>query len=358
MTTPAQPPLVMVVDDDEGARTAIGALLEVEGHRLVLADRGDRALEQLRDLSPDVVLLDVMMPGIDGFETCRRLKADPRLRHVPVIMVTALADRAHLVKGLDAGADEFVSKPVSGVELRARVRSMLRIKRQWDELGRALRLREELAHMIVHDMRTPLASILGYAELLLARDDPATRGQWLERVRLQATRLSRFTDEILLVSKLEEGKLRLDRQPVDLGSLAEQVRDDLKVQAEARRIQLVVDRPEARLTLSADSGLLRRVLENLVSNAIKFSPTGTNVLVRVQPRDGGARLAVVDEGPGVPEEARGRLFEKFAITDLKKSGVRQTGLGLYLVRLVAEAHGGAVAVEPNQPRGSVFSITL
>jgi two-component system, sensor histidine kinase and response regulator len=165
------------------------------------------------------------------------------------------------------------------------------------------------------------------------------------------------------VSKLEEGKLLLDRQPVEVGGLAEQVKDDLKVQAEARRMRLVVDRPAAPLELAVDPGLLRRALENLVSNAIKFSPPGSEVVVRVAPRGGpdgraGARLAVADEGPGVPEEARGRLFEKFAITDLKRSGVRQTGLGLYLVRLVAEAHGGTVAIEPNQPRGSVFSITL
>lgn len=354
-----RPPTILVVDDDDGVRGAIAALLSATEYRVAVESSGQAALRRLPELQPDVVVLDWLMPGLDGPETCRRLKADPAWRHVPVILLTALSGREHVVAGLEAGADEFLSKPVNGPELRARVRSMLRVKLQHDALAEAMRLREELAQMIVHDMRSPLTSILGFAELALVPDTSVSRqAEYLGRIQQQAQRLSQFTDEVLLVSKLEVGADLVKRAPLDLAAVVREVQADLA--STAPRVRVEVTAPAA-LSIEADRELVRRLIENLTINALKHSPPGGAVTIRVElaaaPR--AARLSVLDEGPGVPDELRGRLFSKFESTAVRRPGQRRPiGLGLYFCRLVAEAHGGAIACAQNAPRGAVFTVEL
>lgn len=356
----ARPATIFVVDDDDGVRGAIAGLLASTDHRVAVESSGLAALGRLAEVQPDVVVLDWMMPGLDGPETCRRLKADPAWRHVPVILLTALSGREHVIAGLDAGADEFLSKPVSGPELRARVRSMVRIKRQHDALAEAMRLREELAQMIVHDMRSPLTSILGFTELALVPGAlPSRVTEYLGRIQQQAQRLSQFTDEVLLVAKLELGADLVRKAPVDLAAMVREVQADLAT-AQAQRVRLEAAAPDA-LVAHADRELVRRLLENLVSNALKHSPAGGAVTLRAEPAAAPrvARLVVTDEGPGVPDELRGRLFSKFETTAARRPGQRRPiGLGLYFCRLVAEAHGGTIACGQNTPKGAVFTVEL
>src|SRR5512144_383903 len=158
---------VLIIDDEHIARAGLEALLAGEGYRLEFATNGQEGLAMAAELVPDVILLDIMMPDMDGYEVCRRLRDTPKLRAIPIIIISALSDKESLVRGLDAGGDEFLSKPVTGLELRARVRSMLRIRRQHKELQYLLQMREQLANMVVHDMRTPLQVIMSYADLLL-----------------------------------------------------------------------------------------------------------------------------------------------------------------------------------------------
>jgi len=355
----ARPATIFVVDDDDGVRGAIAGLLATTDHRVAVESSGQAALRRLAEVQPDVVVLDWMMPGLDGPETCRQLKADPVWRHVPVILLTALSGREHVIAGLDAGADEFLSKPVSGAELRARVRSMVRIKRQHDALNEAMRLREELAQMIVHDMRSPLTSILGFAELALVPETaPARQAEYLGRIQQQAQRLSQFTDEVLLVSKLEVGSDLVRKAQLDVAAMVREVQADLA--PTVSRVRLEASAPEA-LLVDADRELVRRLIENLVSNALKHSPVGAAVTIRAEPATAprAARLVVSDEGPGVPDELRGRLFSKFETTAARRPGQRRPiGLGLYFCRLVAEAHGGSIACAQNSPKGAVFTVEL
>jgi two-component system, sensor histidine kinase and response regulator len=361
-----QEPLILIVDDDPAGRDTVEAFLLGRGYQLAFAADGIGCLAQVETMEPDLVLLDVMMPGMDGFEVCQHLKGDDRWRHIPVILVTALDRKEDLARGLDAGADDFLHKPVSSLELRARVRSMLRTKSHFDALQASLRLREDLAHMIVHDMRTPLTTIVGFSDLLLRRGLLSSEGAGFgEKIREQAQRLNSFLNDLLMVAKAEEGKPILIEKPVDVNEVVAEVTAGHRDLAEAKGIELVLEAPDETRSVHLDSSLFQRMLDNLLSNAVKFSPADSKVVVQVEytsasegPSSRGLRVRVVDQGPGVPLEYRDRLFDKYEVLALKERGVPQVGLGLAFCRVVAAAHGGRIWVEDNYPKGAVFVIEL
>jgi two-component system sensor histidine kinase/response regulator len=354
-----KPPLILIVDDEPGARKTLQGLLLREGYELTFAASGPEALARLEGLEPGVILLDVMMPGMDGFEVCQRLKTDERWRHIPVILVTALDSKEDLVRGLDAGADDFLSKPVNGLELRARVRSMLRIRKQYDELEATLRLREDMANMIVHDMRNYLMPILGFSQLLKRKITAPDVLKDVEVIWDHARRLQSFLNDMLVLAKVEAGKPVLNRSLVDVNRLVLEVEKSYSVVARARGINLVVELPGESRQTSLDSNLFQRVLDNLVSNALKFSPAESTVTLRAEyPGAGtGLRIQVLDEGPGIPEEHRERIFDKFEIVALSRD-VSQVGLGLAFCKMAVEAHGGRIFVDANEPRGAVFTVEI
>lgn len=356
-----QPARVLIVDDMPTAREMLGALLSVEGHNLLYATSGGELLDNLEEFNPDVILLDVMMPGLDGFEVCRQIRADERWQHLPIILITALDSRQDLVDGLDAGADDFLHKPVNGIELRARVRSMLRIKRQFDALEDALQLREDLANMIVHDMRTPLTAIVGFTELLRYGVISVNDKDDIEALFRQVMRLNALVNDILVQIKMEQGRLVLNRQPADIAELARLVEENHLPIAQSRELQLVVELPENPPAVSVDANLYQRMLDNLVANALKYAPPETTVLVRVTfPDEAGCtlRVQVADEGPGILPEDRQRIFNKYEIATLRHRTDTSVGLGLAFCKLVIDAHGGRIFVEDNSPTGSIFTAEI
>jgi signal transduction histidine kinase len=356
---------IMVVDDDPGMFDVIEALLYREGYELTYVSSGKAALDSLDTVQPDVILLDVMMPGMDGLETCRLLRADSQWKHIPVIMVTALDSKDDLVRALDAGADDFLSKPVNGAELRARVRSMLRIKEQYDTLANTLTLRQDLSNMVVHDLRNPLSSILLSSQLLLMHqqfDDKAlTR---IETIQNSAKELNSMINDLLILAKMEAGKLLLNLTEVDIRLLVTEVVNGFREIAEARSMTLQTFLPDHPCWHPIDTHLFHRLLDNLLSNAIKFSPSQTSISVRIldahlspDSTNQSVTVQVADEGPGISEELRQRIFEKYETGD-RFSATRQLGLGLTFCKMVAEAHGGRIYVENNHPTGSVFSVEI
>lgn len=353
---------VCIVDDNVIARETLADLLYPENYELLLIESGLNLLTQIDSLNPDVILLDVMMPELNGFDVCQRLKTHPKWQHVPIILVTALDSKDSLVRGLDAGADEFVSKPVNGSELRARVRSMLRVKQQYDALNAMLQLREDMANMLIHDMRAPLATIALHAGLMLQRQNLATNDlQALQTIQAELRHLESFINDMLLVAKIEHDKLLLKRNPCDLVQLIQQLVAQHELLARLHQIKLNVDMPARPLVLPIDETLFSRMLDNLLANALRFSPTGGTVTVRLgevnEPATGLVRrIQVVDEGAGIPEEERRNVFDKFKIVSLKREGLSQIGLGLALCRMVAEAHGGQIYVMANEPHGAVFTV--
>jgi two-component system sensor histidine kinase/response regulator len=349
---------VTIVDDMPTARELLGALLSVEPYDLFYATSGTQLLEDLEEIQPDVILLDVMMPDMDGFEVTQRLRADKTWGHVPVILVTALDSQQDLAQGLDAGADDFLPKPVNGVELRARVRSMLRIKRQFDALKETLKLREDLANMVVHDMRTPLTAILGFTELLRSGFISAEDTEDIEKLHRQVLRLNGFVNDILVQAKMENNKLILNPTPISVNGLLRTAQENHSVIAKSRGITLEMHWAEPDITISVDANLFQRVLDNLLSNALKFSPSHSTVSVLAKPTAAsGVQIKVTDSGPGILPEDRERIFNKYEVASMRQLD-SPVGLGLAFCKLVLDAHGGQISVEKGHPEGSIFTIEI
>lgn len=356
-----KPARVLIVDDVAAARETLGALLSIDGHQILYAASGDELLANIDQLQPDVILLDVMMPGLDGFEVCRRLRARAEWLHLPIILVTALDNRQDLVTGLDAGADDFLHKPVNGVELRARVRSMLRIKHQFDALTVMLQLREDLANMVVHDMRTPLTAIVGFTELLRGGYIPSGDTPDIRSLHRQVLRLNALVNDILVQAKMESGRLLPNRTDTDVNDLIRQVEDSFSFVVQSRDLRLILDLPADSPLVSVDANLMQRVLDNLLSNALKFSPPNSSITIRAEyPAKAGCslRLQVIDQGPGVAPEDQQRIFNKYEIAALKSRTDVPVGLGLAFCKLVVDAHGGQIFMADNHPTGSVFTIEI
>jgi len=229
---------VLIIDDEPSARATARGHLFKEGYTLLIAENGQQGLEYVETHEVDAIVSDVMMPDMDGFEVCEQLRSDPRYQHIPIILVTALDSKEHLVRGIDAGANDFLTKPVKGIELRARVRSMLRIKNQYDELQDVLSMREGLANMIVHDMRNILAGISLRAGLMdMITTDPEMKED-IQMLRQQANRLQSFTNDLLLAAKMQSNKLVLNYSDIDIQQLVQVIADGHQPLAEAAKITI------------------------------------------------------------------------------------------------------------------------
>lgn len=359
---------ILIVDDEPSARKTIEMLLLREGYDMHFAGNGPTALEKLAESPPDAILLDVMMPGMDGFEVCRIVKQSAEWQHIPIILVTALDSKRDLARGLDAGADDFLRKPFNSLELRARVRSMLRIKRRHDALEAALQLREDLSNMIVHDIRSPLSSVIIYCDLLEDYVLEQIGHEYLHTIRNETNRLSAFLTDMLVMAKMEHGKLVLMPSSVDMNKLVMATVEGYRSMAQLKGIELNLDTPAVTEMILLDKNLWRRVLDNLLSNAVKFSPANGRITIKVaypqqDTTDDSQQkpqlcVRIFDEGPGIPVEHHQTIFDKFKIVASGRRDIAQVGLGLTFCKMVVDAHNGRIYVEPNQPKGSIFTVEL
>ncbi|WP_066423590.1 response regulator [Anabaena sp. 4-3] len=352
-------PFILVVDDEPDNFDVIETLLFHEGYNLNYAANGQRAIERLAKFQPDVILLDVMMPDVDGIEVCKRIKSNPQWRHIPIIMVTALTAKEDVAKCLAAGADDFISKPVNGLELRARVHSMLRIKQQHDQLQALLQFREDMVNMMLHDMRNPLTSIILATEILKLPDFPAAKQQnKIEQIVSSVQQLQSLIDHQLLMAKLESGKMVLNLTKNNICDICLSVLASFEAIASQKNLQLISQLSASEIQINLDAAIFRRVLDNLVSNAIKFSPKNSQVVLRAnQSGAGGVTIQVADFGSGVRDDLKQSIFEKYEVGK-QIPEVSQLGLGLAFCKMAIEAHGGTITVENNQPQGAVFTVFL
>jgi signal transduction histidine kinase len=361
----ARVPRVLLVDDEPRNLRLLEAILSPLGYDLCLAQDGRQAIARALETAPDVVLLDVLMPGHTGIEVCRRLKAEAATRHIPVVLVTALSDRESRLAGLEAGADDFLGRPVDATELRTRVKALLRTKALYDELQqryeqlrRLEESRESLAQMIVHDLRNPLVSVIGYLDLLEAGYVSGEAAcDSVRVVKRSAQRLIEMVAEILDVAKLEAGQMRLERAPLDLAELCRDVATEVRPLLESQCLALDVEIPSDLPLPIADRDALRRILVNIVSNAVAFSPKGTRIALAARHQESGLRVSVRDAGPGIGLADQQRIFEKFGSRG-KQGRSYSTGLGLAFCKLAVEAHGGQIGVESAPGQGSTFWFCL
>jgi signal transduction histidine kinase len=355
-------PVIYIVDDHEEVRDALSDSLSSEHYQLLTFSSGKELLAFDGDPKPDVILLDVMMPGMDGFTVCARLKAREDWQHIPIILVTALNTREYMVRGLEAGAEEYLVKPVNNVELRARVRSMLRIKRQYDQLQEMLKMREKLSNMIVHDMRQPLTTAMLRLFLInhrgqLEPDDKAD----LKIVQMHLRRIESLTNDILLAAKMQEGRFLLERTSVDLKDMIEEMMVDYVLLAQAINVTMIVELPDTDKLCDVDANIIIRLIDNLISNAIKFSPKDSQITLRLTYPSIGQKqacLQVIDEGPGIPADFQDEIFDEYRIIAMREKNGPQIGLGLAFCKMAVEAHNGRIYVSPNSPTGSIFTVEL
>lgn len=358
---------LLVVDDDAAGRKMLGGILRNAGYEVTLAVDGSEAIEQARRIRPDVVLLDVLMPRMSGYEVCKVLKSDPRTRLAQVMLVTALDGTPDKVQGLDIGADDYVTKPVRREEFLAKVRALLRVRHLLEDLesargelakrNRELELKKTLAQTLVHDLKNPLAGVLGNLDLMQLRGgkDVSTL---IERTHRAAKRMQQMVSNLIDVEALEEGRVAPCRERVDLAELTLRSTEEAESIGHARNVSLLcTDVTTARL--DGDALLLRRMIDNLVSNAVAHSPDGGTVAITAHPVRGGVEWTISDEGPGIPESMRHRVFDKYAQSDLQQQGVMvNRGLGLTLCRMVAEAHRGRIRIETAPGGGTLMRIHM
>jgi len=372
MNSTPHTPHVLVVDDDPRNRKLLEEYLLGAGYDVRLAADGRTALAMAAERPPDLVLLDVMMPDLSGLEVCRQLKNDPRTRLSQVVLVTALDGVPQRVEGLDTGADDYIAKPVRREEFMAKVRSMLRARRLTAELEEAREtlsqrnakleeleaLKETLTQTLVHDLKNPLAAVLGNLELMERKADDSIV-HLVRRSKAAAWRMHQMILNLLDIAQLEEGKLLLHPETIDAGSLARKACQEMEGGAAQRGVSLQIVADEATAVLKGDGAVLRRVLDNLLSNAIEHSPQGGVVRVAVTLCTEGIEIAVADQGSGVPPEYRERIFEKFQRLESRKSvpGANR-GLGLTFCRLAVEAHGGTIWVDDAPAGGALFRALL
>ena len=348
------PNTVLIVDDTEASRDTLEALLFKEGYRLEFADSAWSCLEFLESELPDLIVMDVMMPGMTGFELCEKLKNRTEYEAIPVILLTALNKKEDVIRGLEAGAEEFVSKPVSGPEIRARVRNLLRTKILYDELQKTLQFRQDVTRFLVHDMRNPLVSIRIQAELGKLDAKSTSCLEHFDKILNEAATLDGYVGEMLLEARAESGTLTLDTKVLDLVAL---VKTWAQQQDEMANHEITLDLPDSVVLICGDSNLLNRMLDNLFSNASKYA-ADSSVSLSLS-RDGDSvRLAFSDRGSGIPDDYKMKVFERYGVAPTELSRSAQTGLGLYFCRLVCEAHGGYISVEDAEPSGARFVISL
>jgi two-component system sensor histidine kinase/response regulator len=368
---------ILVVDDDPRNVRLLEGIFRTAGYAVDRAHSGAEALDLIARTPPDLILLDVMMPGMSGHDVCVRLKKDEKTRPIPVVLVTSLSSTEDKVEGLDLGADDFVSKPVNRLELLAKTRSLLRIKTLHDEVTRAKeelegknrellrleQLKESLVQMIVHDLKNPLTAIMGNLTLVLQSPD-ASREKTTHRagVALESTRIMmRMILDLLDISRLEESHMTLNREAVSLGAVAATCLTENGGLVTRASIQLKEEFPPGLPEAWVDRGLIDRVVANLLSNAIKHTPEGGTITVgaRRNAAEDTLEFYVTDTGEGIAEAYHLVIFEKFCQADAKKYGLKtDRGLGLTFCKMAVEAHGGRIWVTSAPGKGSTFTISL
>jgi len=352
---------ILVVDDEPANRALIRAYLHGHGYDLIDAASGDQALVIAAATPIDLVLLDVLMPGLDGFEVARRIRATASETFLPIVLVSALTDQASRRQGLEAGADEFLSKPVDPQELVLRVRNLISLR----EKARALlerniehlelrRFRDEMIALVVHDLKNPLSALLlnlSYAIDGWPGED--TRAA-LSDAEESAKRLSELVCNLVDVQRLETAALQLRRESIPGAAFLGSILTSRRSHATQRNVDLMLS-CDPSIALWIDHLLIRRVIENLLDNAFRYVPVGGGVVIEVTSAAGRTSIRVGNSGPAVPAAARTAIFEKYAVGT---TGRHNLGLGLYFCRLALEAHGGSIGIEETGALPTIFVLDL
>ena len=352
---------ILVADDVPANRELLRAYLEPEGHEVIEAEDGRRVLELAQTAAPDLLLLDVMMPGMNGFEVGAELKRRTRDDFLPIVLVTALRDPSSRGLGLKLSADDFLTKPVERGDLLGRVRNLLALRQRTHEL--AARNREllalqqfqaEMAALLVHDLKNPMAVVMSNLEYVLDAPLEMDQVEALQDARRGGQRVLRLLSNLLDLSRLESSRMPLNRAIVSVRSLVEPLAREREQHLSRRRVRIAL--PDDAVEVQVDADLVTRVMENILDNAARYVPEGGRIVVFTRLGSAGIELCIGNSGDAIPADKRAVVFDKYGQGEGPLRG--NLGLGLYFCRLALEAHGGSIAIEEQKELPTVFVLRL
>jgi len=353
---------ILVVDDDRVNLKIIGGILRHEGYEISEATSGEQALEVYAEFRPNLVLLDVVMPGIDGFAACRALKRTYGSTCAPVIFITAKSNADDIVMGFDAGGVDYLTKPFRPKEVLARIRTHLSNQLLLEQLSKANAAKDRFLGMCAHDLRNPLSSIRGLAELMSENAIGTLTAEQMEIVHTihgASQSMLQLVNELLDVATIEAGHLKLAKEPTKIVDIVQRSVHLSSIESAKKNTRIEMVNMTQNPTIEVDRNKIRQVVDNLINNAVKYSPRGSLITVQIHADETYAGFSVRDNGPGIPDNERHKLFKDYGrLSAQPTGGEKSTGLGLAICRKIVEAHRGTIGVENIPGNGCEFVVRL
>jgi signal transduction histidine kinase len=359
---------VLIVDDSAMARRQIQFFLKRDGYEVYEAKSGEEALWLINEVDPELILMDVTMDGMDGMETCRRIKEDAVNFNLPIIFLSAMGDREEIVRGFKSGAIDYIVKPFHPAESLTRIRTHLHIRKLAQlrekhilELKHLNQTKDRILRVASHDLRNPVAAIAGLAEFLKEDTENMNEGQLeiVDAIEEAGKSVVTLLNELLDLSAFDSGKVSLKEESLSLCELIRNLVPLFRGEAERKNIKLDFTCEPGLPKISCDRQQIRRVADNLFSNALKFTPHGGTVAVHVKASGSDVVMEVRDTGPGIPAKEAGSLFKEFGTTsNIPTGGEKSTGLGLSICHRIVAAHKGSIHYINLPEGGTCFSVTL
>lgn len=347
---------VLLVDDKPANIDVLRDTLQPEGYQLAVALSGEQALSVVERFVPDLILLDIMMPGLDGYQTCRCLKDQENTCRIPIIFITAKTEREDILQGFEVGCVDYISKPFHRAEVCARVATHLRLRASLRELEQLNQQKDRFLGIVAHDLRAPLSGIISYTDIMLEDELPAeAQRDCIEMVHNTGWQLLGLVNDLLDLSVIERGELVLQPQWGELTPLLRQRVKIYQFKAAHRHIRLHAEYAPLR-AFYFDPNRMIQVVDNLIGNALKFSPAGSEVKLRLWCEQEHVYLRVSDQGPGLPEGMRPFEFQPGAAH--VASGEKSTGFGLAIMKKIIDAHHGTVTIDSTPGQGCAFTVRL
>jgi len=368
---------ILIVEDNQENMDLLVYFLSPQGYDIVGVYDGLSALEKVGEEQPDIILLDIMLPKMDGYEVCERLKKDPATKFIPIIMLTALKELKDKVRALEGGADDFLSKPFENIELLARVKSLLRLKDYHDELQRKNlelaekneslmgmdRFKEDLTNLIIHDMKNPLFVIQGNLQMMsmsMENVPPEILKKYTQRIERSSQQLLRMVVNLLDISRIGEGTIELKNDHANINEIVEDIIRRIKDYPENQNKEIIVELDSNLPELIIDKSVMERVFENLINYSItNLIDEGKLVVRTVSTDEQKVQLITHDTGTKIPKNYHDKIFEKFSQAEIKNSGYRvDRALGLTFCKMAVEAHKGSMWLDLENNVGNKFIIEL
>jgi two-component system, sensor histidine kinase and response regulator len=372
-------PIILIVDDNDDNLNLAARHLRDANYDVVIANSGPIALEVLEEISPDVILLDVMMPGMDGYEVCTIIKNNPEHESVPIIFLTAKTESEDIVKGFISGGVDYISKPFEKQEFLARVKTHNNLKRSKDtivvqnkELVKLNQEKDGLLGITAHDLKNPLQGIAGLVDVLgllleeidLPKEQKDSFDQIISTIKIGTGNANQIIMDLLDVNAIEQGDFSLHIEQIDIKHIADEVYNYYLIQAEKKNINLNIHKTAKDCTINTDKIKVERILDNLLSNAIKFSVPESNVWIKISrlvidvTREI-IRIEIKDEGPGISDSDMQILFQKFAKLEARPTaGEPSSRLGLSIVKLLSNAIGADIYCKSKYGEGTTFFLEI